>query len=238
MQPIILMKASGEQEVFSEKKFRRSLKRSGASEETIAIVLQQLLPELYNGITTKKLYQMVRKLLKKTKATSVVGRYHLKNAIFELGPSGFPFESFIGKLLAKQGYSIEIGKRLPGKCASSHETDVLATKDNDRILIECKFHNQPGINATIRTSLYLKARFDDITEKYIENHEKPPCSASWIVTNTRFTSMAIEYGECRGIVMRSWSYPKNDGLKDMIDTYGLHPITCLSSISKKNMQLY
>jgi hypothetical protein len=67
----------------------------------------------------------------------------LKRAIFDLGPSGFPFEHFIGELFAHQGYDVEVGVILDGACVG-HEVDVLATK------------------STIQVPLYIDSRFRDI----------------------------------------------------------------------------
>lgn len=232
MKLISLIKASGEKEIFLEKKFRRALRNAGATKEIIDSVLAKIVPELYDGMTTKELYQLTRKILKHTKKKFLIGRYHLKKAIFELGPSGLPFENFVGKLLEKQNYKVEVSKYMLGKCAIRHEIDVFATKNHSQILVECKFHNKQGLKTTIQKALYVKARFDDITEKYINSPKQTPSYSCWFVTNTRFTSKAIKYGKCRSITMISWAYPHKKGLKDLIDSQGLHPITCLSSISK------
>lgn len=237
MKPIVLIKASGEQEMFSEKKFQESLKRTGASEETIEELLKTIEPKLHDGMTTHQLYQITRKYLKQTKKTGLIGRYHLKKAILELGPSGFPFEQFIGKLLEKQGYNVEVGKVLIGKCCNYHETDVLAIRDKEHILVECKFHQRAGLKTTVKTALYVKARFDDIIEKHNQKPHLAPVHSCWLVTNTRFTDQATEYGECRSMFMLAWSYPHGKGLKDLIDFEGLHPITCLSSLTKAKKEL-
>lgn len=33
-----------------------------------------------------------------------------------------------------------------------------------------------------------------------------------------------------------WDYPKNNGLKDWIDGSGLHPVTCLTTLTQKEKQ--
>lgn len=33
-----------------------------------------------------------------------------------------------------------------------------------------------------------------------------------------------------------WDYPKHNGLKDWIDGSGLHPVTCLTSLTQKEKQ--
>jgi mevalonate kinase len=35
----------------------------------------------------------------------------------------------------------------------------------------------------------------------------------------------------------SWDYPQNNGLKDWIDGSGLHPVTCLTTLTQKEKQM-
>jgi hypothetical protein len=58
----------------------------------------------------------------------------------------------------------------------------------------------------------------------------------WLVTNTRFTKDALQYGKCCGLYLVSWDYPKNDGLKDRIDRLGLYPITVSTLLSEREKQ--
>jgi len=59
----------------------------------------------------------------------------------------------------------------------------------------------------------------------------------WIVTNTRFTKDAIKFGTDYGLAMLSWDYPKDGGLRDWIEIDGLHPITSLSTLTKKEKRV-
>ncbi len=55
---------------------------------------------------------------------------------------------------------------------------------------------------------------------------------AWLVTNTKFSSTAIEYGSCQGgLQMVGWNYPPVGNLHDMIVSAKLHPITCLTNLS-------
>ena len=58
----------------------------------------------------------------------------------------------------------------------------------------------------------------------------------WVVTNTRFTSDAIQYGNCCGLYLLSWDYPKDNGLKDRIDRLGLYPITVSTLLTNREKQ--
>ena len=226
---IIIEKASGEHEAFSANKLKRSLTRSGASAADANRIVELVEAQLQPGMTTKVIYNLAFSFLRKTDRPTAA-RYDLKRAIMELGPSGFPFEDFVGELLREQGYDVEVGKLVEGKCVD-HEVDVVATKGKEHFLIECKFHNRPGLKSNVKIPLYVKARFDDIFAA--EKHSKEHFDGCWVVTNTKFTSEAVKYGTCAGLKVLGWSHPKNEGIEAMIDRLGLHPITCLTTLSKQ-----
>ncbi len=59
----------------------------------------------------------------------------------------------------------------------------------------------------------------------------------WVITNTRFTSDAIQYGNCIGLKLIGWDYPDNGSLRNQIDSLGLYPITCLTKLTKYEKQM-
>jgi hypothetical protein len=230
---IVVTKASGATEPFSIKKLRNSLERAKATPEEINSIIDELLPKLYQGISTKKIYSQAFRLLR-NQSKHHAARYYLKRGIMELGPSGFPFENFIGELFKHQGYVVQVGRILQGKCVS-HEIDVIAEKENQMILMECKYRNQPGITVDIKTPLYIQSRFEDVfANGLLKDTER--MYAGWITTNAKFTSDALVYGNCKGLNMLSWDYPHNKALKDMIDNSGLYPLTCLTSLTRHEKQ--
>ena len=99
-------------------------------------------------------------------------------------------------------------------------------------MVECKFHNQPGIKSDVKISLYVQARFEDIKKKWeaMPGHLKKFHQA-WLVTNTELTSDAIRYAECVGMKALGWNYPANNSLQNWVETSKLHPVTCLTSLS-------
>jgi hypothetical protein len=230
---IVVTKASGATEPFSIKKLRNSLERAKATPEEINSIIDELLPKLYQGISTKKIYSQAFRLLR-NQSKHHAARYYLKRGIMELGPSGFPFENFIGELFKHQGYVVQVGRILQGKCVS-HEIDVIAEKENQMILMECKYRNQPGITVDIKTPLYIQSRFEDVFANGLLK-DTDRMYAGWITTNAKFTSDALVYGNCKGLNMLSWDYPHNKALKDMIDNSGLYPLTCLTSLTRHEKQ--
>jgi hypothetical protein len=174
--------------------------------------------------------------LLKEQSNHLAAKYHLKGAIMELGPSGFPFEKYIGEILRYQGYKTTVGEIVQGKCVS-HEIDVIAELGEEYFMIECKYHNQPGTVSDVKIPLYIQARFKDVEAQWIKlpGHESKS-HIGWVVTNTRFSTDAIQYGNCAGLKLLGWDYPLKEGLKDLIDRLGLYPITCLTTLTKVEKQ--
>ena len=233
---IIVRKASGKEEYFSFQKLRNSLLRSHASHDEAEGIVNELKGKIYQGISTKKIYSMAFRLLKKN-SPHFASRYALKKGIMELGPSGFPFEKFISEIFKYEGYHAEVGIILPGKCVT-HEIDVICKKEDTIMLMECKYKNQAGVSVDVKVPLYIHSRFQDLLENNLL--VKPFTKfIGWIVTNSRFTDDAIAFGNCRGIQLLGWDYPFKNSLKERIDKAGLYPITCLSTltVNEKNWLL-
>ncbi len=226
-------KSHGEQVLFDDKKLRLSLLRAGASEELIATIIDQVMAETESLTTTKIIYNKAYKHLKKA-SNKLAGKYRLKEAILQLGPSGYPLEHYIGHLLAYQGFDIEVGIMMKGMCLT-HEVDVYATKDHIKAIIESKHHSKQGYKSDVKVAMYVHSRYRDIinSDERKNNQENYRCV---IATNTRFTLDAITYADCYGIQLISWDHPHRGSLKERIEISGLYPITCLHSLTKAEKQ--
>lgn len=232
---IRVTKMSGDQVLFDEEKLKRSLRRSRADEDVIAEVITKVKTQLYDSMPTKDIYKLAFSYLKKHSAFSA-SRYKLKSAILELGPSGFPFEKYIAELLKFKNYSTEVGTIVQGHCVS-HEIDIIAINEENHLIIECKFHSDQRRFCDIKVPLYIHSRFKDVELRLKEKH--PPGSRTYLgglITNTRFSSDALQYGNCMGMFMLSWDYPLNKSLKMLIDQSGLHPITSLLTLTKNEKE--
>jgi hypothetical protein len=235
VQNLDILKSSGERVKFSIDKLQNSLRRSGADEPSVQQITKTVQDELYQGISTKEIYKRAFLLLKKRKSV-YASKYKLKKAIYELGPPGFPFERFVAAILNYSGYETSLDIVLQGKCVS-HEVDVIAKKNGQHIVIECKFHSDPGNKCDVKVPLYINSRYRDILASYksvVKKANQP--NEGWVVTNTRFTKNAIDYGRCAGLYLMSWDYPKGNGLKDRIDRLGLYPITVSTLLTKREKQ--
>ncbi|AUP81337.1 ATP cone domain-containing protein [Flavivirga eckloniae] len=232
---IDIIKSSGEKVKFSLEKLRNSLTNTGAEDTVVQQIIDTVISELYSGISTKEIYNRAFALLKKKKSY-FASRYKLKKAIYELGPTGFPFERFIGAVLKYSGYEIQIDKTLQGKCVN-HEIDVIATKNNKTHIIECKFHGEQGLNCNVKVPLYIGSRYNDVKANWHSSTKKETTlSSCWVVTNTRFTKDALAYGNCIGLYLLSWDYPKGNSLKERIDRLGLYPITVSTLLTNREKQ--
>jgi hypothetical protein len=235
IQNIEITKSSGKKVKFSIDKLRSSLKRTGANDTIVSQIIDNVRDELYQGISTKEIYNRAFALLKKNKS-HLASKYKLKKAIYELGPTGFPFERFVSAVLKYSGYTCKVGKVLQGKCVS-HEIDVIANKNNETTIIECKFHSEQGLKCNVKIPLYINSRYQDVKTHWNANPKKgTPLTKGWLVTNTRFTEDALQYGNCCGLYLLSWDYPKNNGLKDRIDRLGLYPITVSTLLTNREKQ--
>lgn len=230
-------KMSGEKELFDPEKLRRSLRKAKASGELIDEILA-LVEKDASLRTTKKIYAFAHEYLTHRHPV-IAARYSLKHALLELGPAGFPFEQFIAQLFRKQGFTTQTNQLISGFCIE-HEIDVICSKENKRYMVECKFHAKQKLKSDVKVPLYIKARFDDVAQAWNEQEKNNPQEfhQAWVVTNTKFTSIATKFAECRNIRLLSWSYPHGNALPDLVDQYGLHPITALTGLNKNQKKAF
>ncbi|MDP3436278.1 MAG: restriction endonuclease [Bacteroidales bacterium] len=254
-----VQKSTGETEIFSQEKLKQSLMRSGAESSVIERIVNEILEwmevetnrlsgnsdsvrwgqagmDSVFAIPSRKIYTMAFSLLRK-RTTSNAARYKLKSAMMEMGPTGHPFEHFAGEIYRALGYDVEVAKTLDGYCVT-HEVDVIATKNLEQRFIECKYYQSTGKNANVQVPLYIRSRVDDIIKFRKTRSEYDDFEFSGgVVTNTRFTEDAEKYGECCGLHLLSWDYPKGNGIREIIDKFRLYPITSLTSLSKSDKQI-
>lgn len=224
-------KCSGELVHYDEQKLIHSLLKSGADRVVAEAIVKKIQDELYEGIPSKKIYKLAFQLLKNN-ANAHAARYNLKAALMGLGPAGFFFEKFIAKIYLEQKFQTKTNVSLTGKCIS-HEIDVLLKNNALIAMVECKFHSSQEAKTDVKVPMYILSRFNDIKDRkhllFLANEIVSDCI---IVTNNRFTTDAIQFGECSGLKMLSWNYPPKNGIKDVIDLYSVYPITCLTTLTK------
>lgn len=231
-----IKKASGQYQKFDREKFVTSLLRSGAPKHLAHHLSRQAERFEKRLQSTDQIFTYARQELAQRDRKAAM-RYSLKRAVFELGPTGFPFEQYVARLLTRLGYRTQTNDFIRGYCVS-HEVDVLAWKGKKTYLVECKYHAYKGIKTNVKIVLYVKARFDDIklalAEKTSPSRLAPLQSLdqAWLVTNTKHTIEAEKYARCTGIKLISWRYPAGAGLLDLIEQTRLYPITVLLQIER------
>jgi ATP cone domain len=228
-----VLKADGTSEFFKVEKLRRSLRRAGASPEEIANILDRIEHQLYNGMRTQEIYRLAFDMLREVGASAAT-RYSLRRALLGLGPTGFPFERFLARLFAADGYNTKTGITLTGHCAP-HEIDIAAYRPDHSFIGEAKFHARPGIKTDLQVAMYSYARLLDLRDQQICQDDICGIKEFWLITNTKFTVTAEKYGACAGITMLSWDYPRKNNLHDRIQRAGIYPITVLQTLNRSQI---
>ena len=127
-----VLKRDGSLEQFDERKLKHSLVSAGARPQTVRKIVQRVRSLIYDGITTRELYDFVFEEYKRIQPEKSQ-RYGLKGAIARLGPEGFAFEKFIAALLERKGYETLLNQKIDGKYVT-HEIDVIAKKGKQKVM--------------------------------------------------------------------------------------------------------
>ena len=223
---IKVVKASGLTENYDEKKLSFSLHQARVPIAMVNQTLSYISSRVKDSLTTQEIHELVRIYLEQNGLGLEAINYDLKRAIMRLGPSGFPFEKYIARILNQNGFQTEVGVVVAGRCVS-HEVDIDAQKENHHYLIECKFHNTPGNKTDVQVALYTYARFLDIRAAITEQVHHAQFHQAWLITNTKVTKDAVDYAKCLNMHLVSWTYPHQGNLREMIISSGLYPITSL-----------
>ncbi len=231
-------KANGERQAFDYGKLESSLRKTGTDEDVIAEVMAELEKYAFDGISTAEIYKKAYQILRKKHKPAAI-RYSLKKAVATLGPTGFPFEKFVAEIFKAQGYETLTDQIVKGKCVE-HEIDVVAWKGSELVMVEAKFHTDFNLKSDLKIVLYVKARYDDIfSQKYVFGGEVRQLKEGWLITNTKFSSTAIQYGQCQpNFKLVGWNYPFNNNLHYLIEQNELVPVTALTTITTAEKNLF
>lgn len=254
-------KSNGSIEPYQRIKLEQFLHTIGVDKNNIEPVIREVEKELYHGISTSEIYERAHHVLR-DKGAFHPPRFSLKHAIALLGPTGFPFERFVARLFRQQGYDVLLDVQIRGACAM-HEVDVLAYNENEIIVCEIKFHNEVGIKSDLKVALYVHARFEDLVgrsleiigdhafatgtpdrlgaerrdQKFIDSKLiARKITKGMLITNTKFSTSALEYAMCKGLNVVGWSTPPGMGLEALIIKHKMYPVTCLSTLSTVQKQ--
>jgi len=229
-----VINSRGEKENFSARKLYESAKRAGASPALARKISDTLKKEAYSGIRTSDIFKRVKQLLKKEDFKTAL-KFNLKEGMRKLGPTGFPFEKYIGSVLSSLGFEVKLNLYLPGKCCS-YEIDFLARKGKLLYIGECKYRHLKGEKVDSGVALENYARFLDL--KGGNQFKNETDLRTIIVTNAKFTTKAKKYSKCVGTELWGWRYPPKKGLEKIIEERKLYPITILPSLTKELVEVF
>ena len=221
-----IYKSHGGLEKFSNEKLYSSLRRSGLKPKQCQLITDKVSREIGEGSKTRDIYRKTLRLVNQSSPVAAV-HYSLKKAIFDLGPSGHHFETFVSRYFEEIGYTTKTCQTLNGRLVK-HEIDIVGIKNGKRVFIECKFHNRIGIKNDIKIALYVKARWDDLKQGV----EGKKLDAFYLASNTAFTLDAITYANGTGLKLLGVNAPVEKPFLEEIKALHLYPITSLKGLNK------
>ncbi len=225
---IFVTKADGTKELFDREKVVRTCLRMGATGQVAETIAEKIEMNLYDGIETRKILQMIFRQLSRHEP-AVKHLIDLRKAL-SLMKSKPDFEFFIQTLLSEHGYEVTPNQIVNGKCVE-HEVDAIARKDGLTYIVEVKHHFSYHVLTGLDVSRIARAVFEDVTEGFKLGLNTLKIDKAMIVCNTKFSEHAKRYAECRGIKHIGWSSPPDYNLQIMIAEKKLYPITYLKGLT-------
>jgi len=199
----------------------------GASSQVAFEVAEKVESRLYDGISTQMIHRMIIRFLRKYKP-EVRNLFDLRKGISLMSPKP-EFELFVQTLLMNSGFEVRPSQILSGKCVE-HEVDAVARKDGATFFVEAKHHFSYHALTGLDESRIARAILEDVTENVVSERNGWKVDHAMIVTNTKYSDHAIQYGSCRNILQIGWISPTNLGLQNMIEEKRLYPLSCLRDL--------
>ena len=224
---VFVTKADGSRQLFDKNKAVRTCLKMGASSQVAYEVAEKVESRLYDGISTQMIHRMIIRFLRKYKP-EVRNLFDLRKGISLMSPKP-EFELFVQTLLMHNGFEVRPSQILSGKCVE-HEVDAVARKDGVTFFVEAKHHFSYHSLTGLDESRIARAILEDVTENEIPEGNDWKIDQAMIVTNTKYSDHALQYGSCRNILQIGWSSPANLGLQNMIEKKRLYPLSCLRGL--------
>lgn len=228
MRHMYIVKSTGETENFNREKLRGGLRRAGVPGHLVDRVSNAVAERVKNGTTTRQIAGLVNDQLKR-ESRAYSYRYTLREGLLKLGPAGFQFEKYFGAIMSAYGYETSYPAELHGACVD-HEVDIMAKKDGKTIMVEAKFRNDFDYFVKLRDVMAAWTRFQDLNDG-AKLGKCPKFDSLWIVTNGKISSRSMKFGECKGIRLLGWNYPKDESIAHFVDHAALYPITVLHDLT-------
>jgi len=223
-----LIKADGSRVQFKRQRIIFTCRRVGISLLEAQRISRVVENQVRNGDTTKKVYRLILRELKKVHSVHHV-KYRLREALSLIEPH--LFEQYITHVLQSRGYEVEWNVLIKGNSVR-HQVDIVAKKAGKVFLIECKHHHNFHRETGLGKVLQVQARLEDIDDGYGEHRNNYDFTQAWMITNTSFSQHARQYARAKKIQLTGWDLGKNN-LRGMMDRVELHPITVLQTSANK-----
>ena len=228
--PKFITKADGTKESFDKSKIIKTCMNADIDEgiaNEIADYIDRILPD---GSSTHKVHALVMEELDKrqVKNSALV---QLRDAIADIDSKNF--EIYTKKILEAEGWKCKWNIIMQGACVD-HQIDVLAQKDDDVFIVECKRHFNPHRFFGLYVSLQEKARMDDIIDGFAAGKSNVKVTGSWIFTNAKFSEHAHIYCKAKNIRMTGWKTGEF-GIEFLIKKHNSYPVTILKEIGRAHV---
>ncbi len=221
-----IVKSNGEVVNFRKDKIFKSCVRAGASTELCSKIADCVEGKVYDGMQTHEILSIIHSMLDEEDKTSGM-RYVLRDSIFQLDSVNYEFEFFIARLLRYDGYETTRSPepKVCGRCVD-HEIDVVAKKDDETVIIECKHHYRDHTMTGLDVPMRQWARLEDINAGYsMRCRNSINATSAWVITNTKYSEHAVRYAKCKNVRLMGWNYPEGKGLSTLIEKYRAYPLT-------------
>lgn len=216
-------KADGSREPFRLEKLIMSAERAGLDRRSARRAAESIARAAPEGVTTHRLYELLMDEIEKVSAPSAA-LLALRHAIADLDSRSF--ELYAMKALEASGYSCEWDRIIKGRSVE-HQVDIVAKKNGETWLVECKRHFNPHRLTGLDVALQVHARLEDLQDGFVAGMNKYSFTGAWIFTNTKFSSHAIRYSNAKNIRMTGWRSGEF-GLEKLTEPYRLFPVTVLN----------
>ena len=134
-------------------------------------------------------------------------------------------------MLSSNGFEVGSNKILVGNCGE-HEADAVAVKNGVTYFVEAKHHFNYHALTGLDESRIARAILEDVTEAHELGKASQRFDRAMIITNTKYSDHAVNYGRCRDILQIGWNAPPDLSVQHMVEAANLYPLSCLKDLRR------
>lgn len=215
-------KADGTKEKFEKEKIVQTCMNIDLDQKTSQDIADYIEKTLPDGSSTHKVYETIMAQLE-SKKVKTAPLFTLRESIADIDSTSF--ELYTQKILEADGYKCKWNQLMQG-ASVEHQIDVLAEKNGEIFIVECKRHFNPHRFCGLDVALQVEARLEDIMNGFSSGRQKVKVSGAWIFTNAKFSEHSKMYCKSKNIRMTGWRSGEF-GLEEMIKRSNTYPVTIL-----------